>query len=538
MDADIIIGTKVDTEGLEEGLDEVKDIVDDEDIEIKPDIDTKDVEKKADTLGEKLSNALSKGFGKVGKVISVLIKGLSGALLVGILAVIGSVLVLAAALSKLTKDNEEINQQWQEIKNTMSNALSQIGSALANIFLPVIQSILNGLRAMIQYLGYILKAWFGIDIYAKKTDKSIKKGTASAKEFNKQTAGWDEMTILQDNRSGGASGGGDTDFGMIEPLPEGQVPKWLQWIADNKDIVISGILGITAALIGLKLGLTGLQALGIGLALTGIIMAITSLINFLQDPTFENFIGIVKGIGLAILGVGIAVASLPIAIAGAVVLIVALVVENYDKIMGLFDTAIKWLEGPFLDKLHEIFGPIGDLIVTPILVAIEKAKAIFEGFYGGVKKIVNGIVDIFKGNFTQGMKQVFGGLKSILLAPINAAISGINVLIRGLNKISFDVPDWVPVIGGKEWGFNIPQIPKLARGGIVNNPGRGVMMGNYIAGEKGAEAVLPLTDDTLQRLANMIPVTVQLTNVTELDGRTIARRVQEVNNDTNFLLNR
>lgn len=543
MDGKVIIGTKIDTEGLEEGLDEVKDIVDDEDIEIKPDIDTKDVEKKADTLGEKFSNALSKGFGKVGKVISVLIKGLSGALLVGILAVIGSVLVLAAALSKLTKDNEEINQQWQEIKNTMSNALSQIGSALANIFLPVIQSILNGLRTMIQYLGYILKAWFGIDIYAKKTDKSIKKGTASAKEFNKQTAGWDEMTILQDNRSGGASGGGDTNFGMIEPLPEGEVPEWLQWIADNKDIVIGAILGIVGALALMKLGLDAITAFGIGLALAGIIVAIKSLIAFLKDPTFENFIHIVEGIGIAILGVGIAVASLPIAIAGAVVLIVALVVENYDKIMGLFDTAIKWLEGPFLDKLHQIFGPIGDLILTPILYAVNLAKGAFESFYGGIKKIVSGIVKLFTGDLWSGVKLVFSGLKSVLLAPLNALISGINVLIRGLNKLSFEVPDWIPKIGGKKWGFDLKEIPKLAKGTILNNPGKGVPVANgrAIAGEAGREAYLPLSDtQLLEELGYTIGkyITINANIVNTMNGRIISKELKKISSESDFAANR
>ena len=61
-------------------------------------------------------------------------------------------------------------------------------------------------------------------------------------------------------------------------------------------------------------------------------------------------------------------------------------------------------------------------------------------------------------------------------------------------------------------------------------------MGSYVAGEKGAEAVLPLTDDTLQRLANMIPITVNLTNT--MNGRIISRELQKVNNNNDFAFNR
>ena len=43
-------------------------------------------------------------------------------------------------------------------------------------------------------------------------------------------------------------------------------------------------------------------------------------------------------------------------------------------------------------------------------------------------------------------------------------------MIGGLNKLSFDIPDWIPIIGGKKFGFNIPTIPEipyLAKGGLI-----------------------------------------------------------------------
>jgi hypothetical protein len=68
-------------------------------------------------------------------------------------------------------------------------------------------------------------------------------------------------------------------------------------------------------------------------------------------------------------------------------------------------------------------------------------------------------------------------------------------MIRALNALRFSVPDWVPVIGGQSFGFNIPtigrlSIPRLAEGGIVL-PTPGGVLANIAEGGQ-AEAVIPL----------------------------------------------
>lgn len=62
-------------------------------------------------------------------------------------------------------------------------------------------------------------------------------------------------------------------------------------------------------------------------------------------------------------------------------------------------------------------------------------------------------------------------------SAINIIIKGVNWLITQLNKIHFEIPDWVPGIGGKSFGINIPkvsevklqriEIPELARGAVI-----------------------------------------------------------------------
>ena len=55
----------------------------------------------------------------------------------------------------------------------------------------------------------------------------------------------------------------------------------------------------------------------------------------------------------------------------------------------------------------------------------------------------------------------------------NGVVNGINTVINALNSLHFDIPDWVPGLGGKSFGFNIGtlatvSLPRLAKGGIVD----------------------------------------------------------------------
>ena len=98
---------------------------------------------------------------------------------------------------------------------------------------------------------------------------------------------------------------------------------------------------------------------------------------------------------------------------------------------------------------------------------------------------LQGIQNIFSG--------IFNGLLSIAKVPLNGiigllniVIDGLNFLIRGLNKISFEVPDWVPEYGGKKIGINIKEIgkiPYMANGGTLLN-------GAAIVAEAGPELLL------------------------------------------------
>lgn len=153
--------------------------------------------------------------------------------------------------------------------------------------------------------------------------------------------------------------------------------------------------------------------------------------------------------------------------------------------------------------LKGFFGFILDNKVAMVaaIVAIGAAIASALGPFGLAALAITGIIAAFgfmKDNWKtilEGMAKIFDkvweGILKAFKGYINIYITGLNFLIRGLNRLKFSTPDWLPGIGGKSFSFGIPEIPKLAKG-ATNFRG-----GPAIVGEKGPELV------TLPRGANV-----------------------------------
>ena len=90
--------------------------------------------------------------------------------------------------------------------------------------------------------------------------------------------------------------------------------------------------------------------------------------------------------------------------------------------------------------------------------------------------------------------------------------------------MKFDIPDWVPVVGGKT--FKLPQIPKLAKGGIVDSPTIAMI------GEDGPEAVVPLNRKNNPRGVGMgggVTVNINVGGVTDkTDKRALAKEIGDL----------
>jgi hypothetical protein len=116
-----------------------------------------------------------------------------------------------------------------------------------------------------------------------------------------------------------------------------------------------------------------------------------------------------------------------------------------------------------------------------------------------IAALVAGLIVLYKNfePFRTIVDKIFGGIKywihNVTIPAFEALLGVAKTIFNGIaaiwnntfGKLSFKVPDWVPKIGGK--GFEVPNIPMLAEGGIVTG---GPMLA--VIGEKGPEAVIPL----------------------------------------------
>lgn len=306
---------------------------------------------------------------------------------------------------------------------------------------------------------------------------------------------------------------------------ENVVPKiqeFFGWLIDNQDAVVGVISAIGAAIVAAKIAdfintLSGayqnisglvttvgpqLSTLGTTLS-TGFSTAMTTVGTALSTAgsSILTFITgtVVPGITGALSTLFAFIAANPVtlviaAIIAAVVELVVLITQYGDEIKAVLEQIDEWLQSVFVQDWTEVFGPVLGEILNGFFQTVENiwnsVKQIFEG-------IINFIQGVFSGNWEQawtGIQQIFkgiwDGLVAIAKAPINAIIGLINGLIgavnsaiNGLNSISITVPDWVPMIGGNQFGFNIPTIPTipyLAKGGVLTQ-------GSAIVGEAGPE---------------------------------------------------
>lgn len=252
--------------------------------------------------------------------------------------------------------------------------------------------------------------------------------------------------------------------------------SFANFIIDHWNVIGPIVKGVVASFLTFK-GLNALSnTIGKVKQLTEVFQGVKGVTGIVGK--IQKLSGTFKGLG----GIAKLVAS-PFAkwalIIGAVVAGIIPIYKNADKIKAAFSKlgdwiiakvqpAVDWLNGA-ADWVGEKWGQavdffknLGPKIEESLKTMGENVKTFFSGIW-------EGLVDGFKGF-------------------INFFIKGINTLIGGANKLSFTAPDWVPGIGGKTIGFNLPTIPLLAKGGIATGPTL-AMVGEG----REHEAILPLS---------------------------------------------
>jgi hypothetical protein len=156
---------------------------------------------------------------------------------------------------------------------------------------------------------------------------------------------------------------------------------------------------------------------------------------------------------------------------------------------------IEWLWKNVLKPVAEF---VGDGLVKAFDGAFKTMGTLITDLKDAFIGLMNFITDVFHGDWEKALKDlasvaesIFSALGNTIKIPFNFMIDLINQAITAVNGLDISIPDWVPKIGGKTiGGFNIPLIPKLAKGGITN----GEMVATIGDNPGGREVVSPLGD--------------------------------------------
>lgn len=297
---------------------------------------------------------------------------------------------------------------------------------------------------------------------------------------------------------------GDVLIPVVEEVV-GHVQRIVDWLgsldeSQKKTIVtvaaIVAAVGLALIVIGNVVGVVGNIITGIGIA----IQVIGTVVGIITGTVIPAITGFVATVGIV-----------PIAITAAIVAIIAAIALFGDQIQAVLQGVDDFLQGVFATDWTNIFGPVLGEVLNAFFANVKN-------IWDSIKMVFDGIIDFIRGVFTgdwerawTGVKEIFGGifngLKAVAKAPLNAiigmvnmAISGINGVIGGLNKI--------PGVNIGEIG----KIPYLAKGGILSR-------GSAVVGEAGPElltmsagraVVQPLTKNTTNNSATYGNVTINV----------------------------
>lgn len=179
--------------------------------------------------------------------------------------------------------------------------------------------------------------------------------------------------------------------------------------------------------------------------------------------------------------------------------------NSITKFVDLLKTAwdgIKTAVQAVWDFIRPIFTTIGNAVKNTITFYVNALKTAWDG----IKTTVSAVWSFLQPIFTKigdGIKTGIGGAVSFVTGLFDSLKSTVKTIFNAIagfwnntfGKLSFKVPGWVPGIGGK--GFDVPDIPTLARGGIVPASAGGTLA--LLAEAGRAERVEPLDPNGLSR---------------------------------------
>lgn len=483
-----------------------------------------------------------------------------------------------------------LTERFNQLKAALGQGLIQ---ALTPA-LTVLNALMERLVALANTFSSVTAALFGKQTAAASDNAAAVETAAGAqydlaegidaagKAAKKSLAGFDELTILQNSSTDVGSGG----VGLAVPAPE--PVEGLENIVDTTAMeeALGGLGRLKTALAELRAALEPIQQkLGEGLAWVWehalkpiaawtVTTAIPDFLHALADAlsrvsswcaahqeTLKNaaivagafvaswanmkLAGIIDGLtgklgrfvatgGLAsaaakIFGAAMSFLTSPITLTvaaiGAVIAVIALLVTHWDQVKAAGAAAWDWIKGKWSEAGAWFSG-----VCTSIAGAFRACADRISAGWTAIKDAAGSVMSFVAEGFKSFVNGLIGGVESF----VNAFVRGINRVISGVNKLSITVPDWVPELGGKKFGFDLKSVatlklPRLASGGFVDAGQLFIAReaGPELVGRMGTRTAVANNDQIVEGIsAGVSDANLELIQAVSVVGNLIVRAIE------------
>ena len=385
---------------------------------------------------------------------------------------------------------------------TLKKNIRDAFAPLAAVILPVVSNALYGLARLVKTVGQVVAGLLGIQVGQEKVTKSIKKTTAATNAWLKRSlAAFDQLNRLQ------GKSGGSVSLETEEPLQ--LFPAGLTQDAQQLLVAIQGLLAPLReidleparwAFERLKECLMNLSA-AVGEAFTALWHnLLVPLITWLAEnlaPAVLQVLAAAAQFAADLTGVfGESMVALlealrPVAEFLSQALLTAIerlrqyfleasnsIYNDGSQIKGVFAALTQLLTAfwefakPLLDRLSEKFSGVFDAIGTYALNAMENALIALGNLFYGLTGLLSGDMEIFWDGMERMAKFAANAIIGVMNGLLLALAAALNALFETLNGTIIDLPEWMPIYGGRKFQFKLPtvtapQIPYLAKGAVL-----------------------------------------------------------------------
>lgn len=452
------------------------------------------------------------------------------------------------------------NEQFAASLNALKGNLQVAFTPILQVIMPAVNALMSGLALAAQKIAAFTSSVFGKTYaQSVAATKRLKSTSKEAKKAAGAVAGFDQLNNIEKSESAedigtnlnalsvdpNAGANMVKEFSELGPIIAGFLTQALVKIAQFAPKFVQGAVTVLTSFIQ-----------GINANFPMISSAVLGIITAFMDGLDQLIPELVPfGVNVITLLVQAFLTYAPRLIRAGIVLITGLLTGLSDKMPGLIpmaNDAIRMIVTSLTDNLPQILQSgieillalidgiieiLPELIPTVTLVCAQIERAIIDnlpqiiqmgvnlllalvdGFLGSldvimeqapqmIEALVKGLIEaipiLLEGawKLVQALWKYFTETNwaqlgiDIMVALANGVIEGLNTLIGKLNQFDIDVPDWVPIIGGKNVSFKLPtiptikapQLPSFASGGIVSQPTLAMVGDN----RQSAEAIAPL----------------------------------------------